>query len=227
MHGDGPADTAGYLLMTRLDGVRWTDRRPIDDCRADGGADERGRPRSARLLHSVPGPCFGQLLDGDERWPTSWASVAARAARLLDEYPRAGGPANLACRVADFVRDHRPAWSSDQTPVLCHDDFIDGNLLISDDADPQVCGVVDFERASWDDPCSDLAQTRLHLRHHNPANASVLTEAYGINGADEHQRLEVYEVLHALRERTWIAYDRPNGWRESVAALDQLLTERT
>ncbi|MBA2529908.1 MAG: hypothetical protein H0V19_08110 [Euzebyales bacterium] len=51
--------------------------------------------------------------------------------------------------------------------------------------------------------------------------------AYGVDGEQEHHRVAVHEVLHALDERTWIAYDRPAGWKQSIAALDEFLTART
>lgn len=88
-------------------------------------------------------------------------------------------------------------------PVLCHNDFIDDNLLVSESAQPRLRGVIDLERASRDDPLSDLAQTRLHVRYHGRADASPLTEAYGVDTSAERQRLDAYELLHAAAERTW------------------------
>jgi hypothetical protein len=71
---------------------------------------------------------------------------------------------------------------------------------------------------------SDLARTRLHLRYHVPADAATLTAAYGTSGTDEAARLDVYEVLHAVEERAWIATDRPAGWYQSVTRLDEFIT---
>ena len=126
-----------------------------------------------------------------------------------------------------LVNDHRDALGSCVRPVLCHNDFIDGNLLVATTGEPQLCGVVDLERASWDDPLADLARTKLHARYHDPAAAEVLVKAYGVHSDDEHRRVAVHEVLHALDERTWIYSDRPAGWRQSIAALDAFLMAST
>jgi aminoglycoside phosphotransferase (APT) family kinase protein len=222
---DGPAGV-GFLLMTRLDGVRWADRRAeLGPARTTALTREVGR--ALRRLHTVAGRHFGDLLVDGPRWPTAWDRVAARTGDLIAEHLRSGGPSRLADRVRRFVERHQPAVASCPGPVLCHNDFIGSNLLVPATGDPRLRGVVDLERASWNDPLSDLAQTRLHVRQHRPADTSVLVEGYGVDSPDEHRRLDVHEVLHALAERNWVAYDRPANWRESIAALDALLTERT
>ncbi|MEU4569590.1 aminoglycoside phosphotransferase family protein [Micromonospora sp. NPDC023956] len=222
---DGPAGVA-FLLMTRLDGVRWADRRAeLDPARTTALTREVGR--ALRRLHTVAGRQFGDLLEDGARWPTAWDRVAARTGDLIAEHLRAGGPSRLADRVRRFVERHRQAVASGPGPMLCHNDFVGSNLLVPATGEPRLCGVVDLERASWNDPLSDLAQTRLHVRQHRPADTVALVEGYGVGGPDEHRRLDVHEVLHALAERNWVAYDRPAGWRESIAALDVLLTGRT
>ena len=99
--------------------------------------------------------------------------------------------------------------------------------MVQESGPPYLCGVVDLERASWDDPLNDLAQTRLHMGYHDPDGPTALVEAYGVERDDERQRLDVYELLHAVEERTWITGDRPYGWQLSVEALDTFLAERT
>ncbi|SCL25805.1 phosphotransferase family protein [Micromonospora inyonensis] len=221
----GPS-AVGFLLMTRLDGVRWADRRAdLDPARTTALTREVGR--ALRQLHRVSGRQFGDLLDDGPRRPTAWEHVVARTGELTARYLRTGGPSRLADRIRRFVEDHRQTVAACPGPVLCHNDFVDSNLLVPATGEPRLCGVVDLERASWNDPLSDLAQTRLHVRYHRPADTTALTEGYGVDGPGEHQRLDVHEVLHALAERNWIAYDRPAGWRESVAALDALLAEST
>ena len=86
--------------------------------------------------------------------------------------------------------------------------------------------MVDLERASFDDPLSDLALTRLHVWHHDPADEEVLLAAYGIDTPAERRRVDVYEVLLAVQERSWIWSDRPPGWVASVAALAAFLAEQ-
>lgn len=111
--------------------------------------------------------------------------------------------------------------------MLCHYDFNGGNLLVAASGAPDICGVVDLEKASWDDLLWDLALTAQHVRYYDPADVSTLVDGYGLDGEGARQRLDVYEVLRALEARTWIANDRPHAWERSVAALDDFLMQHS
>lgn len=227
LHGELAGDTPlVYLLMTRLAGVRWADRRSDLDARQSSALHTRVG-ELLRRMHVLSHERFGDLLHDGPRWPNAWVTVDARCDRLVGAHVRAGGPVEVGRRVRRMVDDQRAAFSSRVHPVLCHNDLIDSNILVAATGEPQLCGVVDLERASWDDPLTDLARTRLHARHHDDAASELLVEAYGLQGDDEHDRVSVHEVLHALEERTWITSDRPAGWRRSVAALDAFLMGNT
>ncbi len=55
----------------------------------------------------------------------------------------------MADRVTQFIEDRYEALSHCRLPVLCHNDFVDGNLLVQLTKEPQICGVFDLERADW------------------------------------------------------------------------------
>jgi hypothetical protein len=82
-----------------------------------------------------------------------------------------------------------------------------------------ITGVIDFERASFDDPMADLAQTLRNATFHQPSGAEELAAAYGVDAADQ-ERLAIHDLLHTLAQRVWISTDRPTGWRSSVRQLD-------
>lgn len=215
-----------YVLMTRLPGVRWADRRVELDAR-QAPALHRAVGCLLRRLHVVTHDRFGDVLDDGARWPTLGEAVTARCDRLVDEHLRDGGSTRLAHRVRRQVDAHRAVFDSCPGPVLCHNDLIDSNLLVAAAGEPRLCGVVDLERASWGDPLADLAQTRLHVRYHDPAGAEILVEAYGVATESERRRVALHEVLHAFAERIWINVDRPAGWKRSIAALDAFVLDRT
>ncbi|MDQ3431103.1 MAG: aminoglycoside phosphotransferase family protein [Actinomycetota bacterium] len=223
-----------YVLMSRLPGVRWADRRAGMNAQ-QSLALHRGVGQLLCRMHvlsrahfgDLSRAQFGDLLHDGPRWPTAWARIDARCDQLVGQHLHAGGPVELGHRVRRLVNDHRDALGSCVRPVLCHNDFIDGNLLVATTGEPRLCGVVDLERASWDDPLADLARTKLHARYHDPAAAEVLVKAYGVHSDDEHHRVAVHEVLHAMDERTWIQSDRPTGWKQSIAALDAFLMSST
>ena len=215
---------SGFVLMTRLPGARWADLRPqLDTATSSALAAQTGR--LLRRLHAVRGARFGDLLAPG--FTTAWERVAGRRESALAQYLRSGGSARIAGRVTQFVDAARSAIESCSAPALCHHDVIDGNLLLTGATRRQITGLVDLERATWDDPLSDLAQTRVHVEFHRPADVAPLLDAYGPRTPDEHRRLDVHDVLHRVRERARIATDRPAGWEGSVAALDAAVDERT
>lgn len=215
-----------YVIMTRIPGVRWADRRR--GLRAQQSLELHRRVgQLLRRLHAVPAPWFGELLEHGPRHANAWEEVRARCDRLVDEHVRGGGRADTGHRVRRLVDRHRDAFESCGRAVLCHHDLIDSNLIVDADDEPRVRGVVDWERASWSDPIADLAQTKRHTHYHDPAASEVFVAAYGTLSDEDARRLLVHEVLHALDERTWINSDRPAGWQRSLAALDAFLMRST
>ena len=219
------ADGTGYVLMTRLAGVRWSDRRATLDA-GTATALTAAVGATLRRVHTVAGPRFGHLTATGTTWATAWDSVAARATALLAEHRRVAGVCAFDAGVRAIVGDNRGAFEACAGPVLCHRDLVDANLLLDDLRPARVAGVVDLERAAWDDPMADLALTRVHVRQHVPADVGALLDGYGGLTAEEVTRADVHEVLHLLAERSWVAVDQPSGWRESVERLDGLLQER-
>jgi aminoglycoside phosphotransferase (APT) family kinase protein len=215
-----------YVVLSRLPGVRWADRR--------SGMPAHWRStltaevgRLLRRLHHLPGDRFGSAFPGGPSWATAWKCVDALCDDLLRQDLLADGSAALALRVRRLVDRSRASFTDSVTPVLCHNDFNGGNVLVASSGVPTICGVVDLERAAWADPLYDLAKTRRHVRHHDPAGPDVLMRAYGVEGEGDRRRVDVYEVLHAMAERTWIMFDRPAAWSSSVAALESYVWQQT
>ena len=224
--GSGELGAVPYVLMTRLPGIRWADRR--------AGLREkwsrllhRDVGRRLRGLHAVSptgsAPGFGALLPAGPRWPTAGAAVQARWAELAARYHRVEGPPELVRRVHRLVEGSVSALADCGSPVLCHNDCVDSNLLVDRTGRPRLRGLVDWERASWGDPMADLAQTWRHATFHDPGAAAELIEAYGIDGSAQRERMEVHAALHTLDELIWIRTDRPPGWSRSAAALEDRL----
>jgi aminoglycoside phosphotransferase (APT) family kinase protein len=209
--------------MTRLPGSRWADRRQD----LTESQSTRLHRRIGRLLrrfhqasqHHTARRAFGGLLSTDPTWPSLSAAVMHRCVQLTRRYRDTGGAAELIGAIERFVTSRGDILDSCQQAVLCHNDFIDGNLLVADAGDPVVTGIVDFERASFFDPLADLALTLRNATYHQPTGAQELLAAYGID-RDGRRRMAIHHLLHALAERIWISTDRPAGWRDSVNRLD-------
>ncbi|WP_164983918.1 phosphotransferase family protein [Cellulomonas endophytica] len=213
---------AGWLLMTRLPGVRWADRRRDLDA---GGTTRLGEEvaRLLRRVHQVPGATFGPLAGGGGVWPTAVEHLAAETALALEGFAATGGSEHLVRAVARRMKALEPAIATTGPPVLRHGDVTDANVLVTEARHPAVVGFVDLERASWSDPLADVAQLRTHVRSHTPDDLPTISAAYGVTTDAEHERVTAHELLHTVRERTWIAFDRPHGWRASLDRLDALL----
>lgn len=215
---------AGFLLMSWLPGLRWAEHRS-----AFRGQESAGLVRQAgellREIHGVKGSWFGDLLDRPGTPLSAGDLVVARTRMAVQHYEQ---ELETAERITEFVKVRLEAVDRCRVPTLCQNDFNAGNIMI-DPTTSRICGVFDFERASWGDPLDDLARILIQIRHHNHDLGATLLQAYGVGQAyrsehgDEPERLDVYEVLHLLEERNWISSDRPAQWQRSIAALDRRL----
>lgn len=216
-----------YLVLTRLPGVRLADRRPGLSA-AESTLAHRRVGRLLRRFHQESAPPrpegFGGLLDTDRRWPTVAAAVGHRCEHLVRELRDSGGPAQLARDVERYVSGHADVLRTCRAAVLCHHDFIDGNLLVAATDEPVVTGVLDFDRAAYADPMEDLAQTLRNAAYHDEAGADELQAAYGVDD-QERDRLAVHSLLLTLAERLWIDVDRPANWQPARDRLDEQLRQ--
>ncbi|MEE6272259.1 aminoglycoside phosphotransferase family protein [Georgenia sp. MJ206] len=220
-----------FVLLTRLPGVRWADRRARLD-RAEHAELLREVADVLRRVHAVRGSRFGSVGSvgsvgsrAEHRRATAWDRLGDVLARELPAFLSHGGSPDLARRVRDHVLRRRDLFPAELAPTLCHNDLNGGNVLVTPTGKARVTGVVDLERASWDDPLSDLALTVRHVRQHDPSLVPTLLERYGLADGGASERLETHVLLGVLAERTWVALDRPPGWAATVAALDAVLEE--
>jgi hygromycin-B 7''-O-kinase len=226
-HGRIPAPgTVPFLLMTRLPGIRWADRRQHltdeQSVRVHRRVGSLLRQFHRRSEGETARP-FGGLSSREPAWSSLADAIDDRLATLAQRYRRLGGSA-LTRNLERFVTRRYDALRRFGQPILCHNDFIDGNLLLSTRGELAVTGIVDFERASFGDPMADLAQTLRNAAFHQPNGARELAAAYGLDGIDP-ERLAVHDVLHTLEERIWLGTDQPSGWRTAVSRLDRQLEQ--
>ncbi|GGM08483.1 phosphotransferase family protein [Nakamurella endophytica] len=227
----GPGGPAGaYLVIGRLPGERWSDVRPR--CTV---AETAGILRAAagvlRALHRRTGARFGPVVPDDDAGdaaadgpgPDAVERVHRRWVALEPEFRSSGGPPELADGVGRLLRTRRDALAGCRRPVLCHHDVNGGNLLLAPDRAPS--GLVDWEKAGWDDPLADLALTAVHVEHHEPALVPELVRAYGVTAGPELQRFDVHRALLLAAERCWITHDRPAGADASMRGLDRRLRD--
>lgn len=219
----GPRGGSTPVVVTsRLPGVRWSDRRAgLDDAELRVVHDAVADVLSA--MHSLSGDRFGDLLGEDPGWSDAWARTRARASEALADYTAHGGPRELAGRAERHLQEGRHLFEG-VLPTFCHHDVNGGNVLLAEVGQPRVTGLVDFERASWDDPLRDVGLTVVHLGHHDVRHVPGLLDRYGLDAVG-HERVRLHTVVLMLAERAWVAMDRPQGWADSAAQLDRNLDE--
>jgi aminoglycoside phosphotransferase (APT) family kinase protein len=196
---------SAYTIMTRLPGV------PLSQVRG-----ELAGPDLARVYHEM-----GHLLAAVHRiaqdhWgylttrvvdtkPTNTAYMTDQFARRLRTFAVLGGDPVLAAAVQRYVARQATLFAACPAPVLCHNDFHDGNVLVSGSAGAwRVSGFVDVEGAVAADPLLDLARTDYYALRDDPSREAFL-RGYGPLPPDWADRVALYRLHHALELWNWAA----------------------
>jgi len=168
--------------------------------------------------------CMGQVLRGFHRvamdafgyigpqgvWtehPSNHAYMGFQFDNKLKEFNNRGGDSMLAQRVGSFVSERTCLLQACARPVLCHNDFHAGNVLVTrSSGSVQLSGVVDFENALAGDPLMDVAKTLSYAVRENPAKRAALLRGYGpIERPEWPETVELYRLYCALELWCWMA----------------------
>jgi aminoglycoside phosphotransferase (APT) family kinase protein len=176
-------------------------------------------------IHRIPQPAFGYLTDQVlEPLPSNDQYMARQFAKKLQEFEELGGDPGLQARIAEYVADH--PVPADVEPVLCHNDFHEGNLLV----DPETWrlnGIIDVENAIAADPLLDLAKAQYYSIKDDRAKLDGLLAGYGELPADWEQRTTTYRLYHALELWDWFTVIGMTDPLDSIAAdLAEILDTR-
>jgi aminoglycoside phosphotransferase (APT) family kinase protein len=123
-------------------------------------------------------------------------------ARRLRDFTALGGSTALAAAVARYVSRHIDRFAACSAPTLCHNDFHDGNVLVSPTG-PQVTGYVDVEGAIAADPLFDVARTDYYALRGDPARRAAFLDGYGQLPQDWADRIAIYQLHHGLELWNW------------------------
>jgi aminoglycoside phosphotransferase (APT) family kinase protein len=195
-----------YAVMTRLEG------RPLSEVGGDlTGADLAGvYHRMGQLLaaiHRIAQDRWGYVTTRvvDAR-PTNTAYMTDQFARRLRDFIELGGDPVLARGIVGHVDRHAGLFAACSGPVLCHNDFHDGNVLAAPaEGRWTVTGYVDVEGAVAADPLFDVARTDYHALRDDPARRGAFLAGYGPLPPDWTDRVALYRIHHALELWNWAA----------------------
>ena len=137
---------------------------------------------------------------------TNEAYMRFQFQKKLAELEEHGGDASLRRMVEAYVSMHGDVLTQAQTPVLCHDDYHEGNVLVAEEeARWHVTGIIDVENAVAGDPLLDVAKTDYYAIRENAAKREGFLAGYGRLPERWHDRVQLYKLYHALELWDWFA----------------------
>ena len=117
-----------------------------------------------------------------------------------------GGDAALRRTVEEYVETHSDLLTQVCTPVLCHDDYHEGNVLVAEEEGKwRVTGIIDVENAVSADPLLDIAKTDYYAIQANEAKREGFLAGYGRLPMNWRERVQLYKLYHALELWDWFA----------------------
>lgn len=133
----------------------------LDDADVHGIYRQLGTILSA--VHGISQDSYGYLTTRIlDLQPTNTAYMTRQFAKKLSEFIEHSGDLALHCTIQAYITERAALFTHCQAPVLCHNDFHEGNVLVLENpAGWTVTGFIDVENAIAADPLLDLAKTRL------------------------------------------------------------------
>jgi len=128
-----------------------------------------------RTAHSVRGEEFGRV--AGPTWPTWSAATVVHLLDLAADLDDLGGDGTEIRRVADAAERYADDLDELSVPRLLHGDLWLLNVLVADNADDAITGVLDHDSAAWGDPAGDW--TLQKIREGAGTERDAFWETYG------------------------------------------------
>jgi amino acid adenylation domain-containing protein len=192
-----------YLVMTKVEG------RPLSE--VSGSLPEpviaglyREMGAALRAVHGVALRAFGPVDGAGE--PSNEAYLGGLLDLRTEQFAEFGGDPALHAEITGYVAARRHLLARCRTPVLCHHDFHERNVMVAEhEGSWRLTGVIDMENAVGGDPLMDLAKTDYFAVRGDPVRRRELLAGYGELPADWAARVGLYRLCHALDQWGWLA----------------------
>jgi hygromycin-B 7''-O-kinase len=189
-----------FTILTKLDGVPLSEADP-----PDWRATYRQLGQLLAAIHRIEQPAYGYLTDEIlDPMPDNPQYMRRQFTSKLREFEDLNGDPALHKGIQRYVETHAGLLEGNTTPVLCHNDFHEGNVLV-DPATWRITGFIDVENAIAADPLMDLAKTQAYSIRGNAEKLDGLREGYGELPPDWWDRTTLYRLYHALELWDWFA----------------------
>ncbi len=213
-----------FLLQSRVEGTMLSALLPgLEPAQVRDVYRELGRLLAR--IHRIPQPSFGYLVTRVvSPHDSNRAMMRQMTGRVLGSFAANGGsPALHTALERVLTGDQTALYDNCSAPVLCHNDFHDGNVMaVRTTTGVRMTGLLDFENALAGDPLLDLAKTDLYSRIDDPELLAALLDGYGPLPPDGADRLALYKLYHAAELWSWLA---GAGVTEPLPQISRLLDE--
>ncbi|MDR6291466.1 aminoglycoside phosphotransferase (APT) family kinase protein [Inquilinus ginsengisoli] len=194
-----------FALLTLLPG------RPLRDHLRDPGIESvyRQAGELLRRLHAIPMKAYGYIIGDGIKAPriTNAEYMAEAFGDLFRRFRNLGGDADLVRRLEQFVEASSDLLAESPGPVLCHDDFHQGNLLALSPlgGNLRLSGLIDFGNARAADRLFDLAKALFCCAHEDALSRQPLLDGYGpIDHPEPERALWLYTLFHRASMWCWL-----------------------
>jgi aminoglycoside phosphotransferase (APT) family kinase protein len=162
-----------------------------------------------RRVHAIPMTAYGYVRgEGVENPRATNAEYMVGAFEdIFRRFRDLGGDADLGRRLEQLTEERFYLLDASSGPVLCHDDFHQGNVLAlrSLDGGLRLSGLIDFGNARAADSLFDLAKALFCSAHEDARSYQPLLEGYGpIDHSEPERALWLYMLFHRVSMWCWL-----------------------
>ncbi|MEZ2127931.1 MULTISPECIES: phosphotransferase family protein [unclassified Sinorhizobium] len=195
-----------YALLTLLPG------RSLRHWMAEPDIEQAYRQMGEllRRIHAEPMSAYGYVRGHgiDKPKYTNADYMTAAFEDVFRRFRDLGGDADLGRRLQQLAEGSFELLNESDGPVLCHDDFHQGNVLAlrASTGRLELSGLVDFGNARAGDKLFDLAKALFCSSHEDPRSHRPILEGYGaVDHPDSESALWLYTLFHRLSMWCWLA----------------------
>jgi aminoglycoside phosphotransferase (APT) family kinase protein len=198
-------DERRFLVPFRFALMTWLPGAPVRHLMNAPDIDVAYRQMGAllRRVHTIPMRAYGYVV-GDgilQPQPTNIDYMRPAFERAFHQFRDRGGDAELVRRLEREAQVRFEFLAHSAGPVLCHDDFQQGNVLAAqvEGEGLRLTGLIDFGNARAGDPLMDLAKALFCCTHEDPRSREPLLAGYGeLNHPDPAEAIWLYTLFHRL-----------------------------
>lgn len=221
--GGAPAESSPlgrpYLVMSKLAGTAAEYVTPTAT-EPQVAAIYRQMGAILKQVHGIRQAAFGYLTtELFEAEPTNEAFMRTLFINRAATFLEATGDRETHDAAHKYVADRAELLALCTTPVLLHNDFHEGNVLVDmTDDGPVVTGFVDVETAMAGDPVADFAKLDSYSIRGDQVRLRALFEGYGSTPDQWEARQKLYQLIHGFELWVWFHITDDRRGRAQVLA---------